>query len=155
MEILCDGNSVRWRGRSGWDCTSPASCIELQPNLAHHRPIALYLPRIFPFYPYCHFSTNWDANWAQLNSCMIVSSALMLWPFVPWPGQAGVPQVCPGLEAAISILLCPPTMCTTLISVYHTYVCTTLMFAPHLCLHHTYVCTTHSSYACIICWRRA
>ena len=28
---------------------------------------------------------------------------------VPWPGGGGVPQVSPGLEAAISILLCPPT----------------------------------------------
>ena len=53
---------------------------------------------------------------------------------VPWPGRGGVPQVRPGLEAAISILLCPPTtlVCTN-------NVCTTLVHSscvPILCGAH-------------------
>ena len=45
---------------------------------------------------------------------------------VPWPGRGGVPQVRPGLEGAISILLCPPTMCTK-----HT--CLDQFCVPHFC----------------------
>ena len=73
---------------------------------------------------YCHFSPHFRMMPPQrfFASCMIFYPLDLhlcsdLFDNVPWPGGGGVPQVSPGLEAAISILLCPPTN-----HVYHTCV---------------------------------
>ena len=65
---------------------------------------------------YCHFSPHFRMMPPQrfFASCMIFYPLDLhlcsdLFDNVPWPGGGGVPQVSPGLEAAISILLCPPT----------------------------------------------
>ena len=63
-------------------------------------------------------------HWLAIRS--LICAAADLLDDVPRPGRGGVPQVRPGLEAAISILLCPPTMCTMHACVYQFCV-------PHFC----------------------
>ena len=59
-------------------------------------------------------------HWLAIRT--LICAAADLLDDVPRPGRGSVPQVRPGLEGAISILLCPPTMCTKHTCVYHTSV---------------------------------
>ena len=93
-------------------CSSSCRCTWLPSNI-----YGCFLWNIVTF--------HLTSGWCHLNdfSCMIFYPLDLhlcsdLFDNVPWPGGGGVPQVSPGLEAAISILLCPPTNHATLASQY-------------------------------------
>ena len=130
-------------------CSSSCRCTWLPSNI-----YGCFLWNIVTF--------HLTSGWCHLNdfSCMIFYPLDLhlcsdLFDNVPWPGGGGVPQVSPGLEAAISILLCPPTMCTTLV---HLCTCAPMLYMHYLLKKGSvprtwkcHLCSILSTNNCAIC----
>ena len=176
MEIVCDGNTVV-------ECCAMECCTmeivcdggeEVDETallrllaLSCNQTLLIILPLHFTYLEYSLFTHivtlqwkfhpfgmptrhNWTPAWS--SSPHLFSDLL---DAVPWPGRGGVPQVCPGLEGAISILLCPPTMCTTLV---HLCTCAPMLYMHYLLKKGSvprtwkcHLCSILSANNCAIC----
>ena len=127
--MLCDGGE-----RSGWDCTSPASCIAAALNHPHHHSIALYFLGVLAiaFCEYCHVLSPLELIFDPLHDFPLVGFNMhSSWPF----GRCAQarPRWCPpgsprawgryqhstlSTHHVHHAHLCVPVLCTTLLYQY-------------------------------------